>query len=209
VKLPAIPAASFAALLLTAQSPAATPSLCDSISGNIVNNCGFEGSTFLQNGATVPSGWTENGAYDANPSFNLVIASPNSGTANLSIGNFDNQPVPAIRQTLSDIAGDKYLGAIYIDYFGCCDDPGAFFDVLIDNSTVLALNAADTTATWLPYTFSFTATGTDILTIQANTSPEEWYVDDVIVDPAPEPAVYLLTGSGLLALAIAKGRLSR
>jgi len=94
-------------------------------------------------------------------------------------------------------------------------DSAAFFQILIDGTSVLDLpgTAIDT---WTNYTFSFTGTGSDALTIEAQTNPGEWYADDVSVtgaavgtSAAPLPAALPLFASGLGAMGLLGWRRKR
>lgn len=190
----------------------ADASICDAVSGNLVKNCGFEGgvysSTLGNPNGSVPNYWTPNAGYDLVAGFNHVTGSPvYSGSYALSIGNFDFQQAPSLSQTLTDVANDTYSGSLYVAYGGAGGgDTGAFFNVLIDNRTVPVLSLDDTASLlYTQYTFSFTGTGSDVLTLEGNTNPSEWYVDDVVVTgavpPVPEPGFYgalTLSFSGLL-----------
>jgi hypothetical protein len=209
--------------LLPSASYAGT-SLCDSVSGNLVNNCGFEDGVYTSTigGSTntsVPNDWTPNAGYDSEPSFNHVTTSPvNSGTYASSIGNFDSQPVPELSQTITDKVGSSYSGYLYVDYGGAGGgDTGAFFNVEIDGVSLLALNdtapgCAPPAGCYTKYTFSFTGTGSDVLTFGGNTNPSEWYVDDIVVlGPAvtPEPGILLMLSISLLGLALAAWRFDK
>jgi len=193
----------------------ATPSICDAVSGNLVSNCGFEAGTYSSTlggntNNSVPLNWQPSAGYDLEPGFNHTIAVStlvNSGATALSIGNDDGQAVPTVSQTLTDVSGDTYSGSIYVLYGGAgTSDTNVFFDVSVDGTNVLALNNT-AAGTYTQYAFSFIGTGSDLLTLGGNTSPSEWYVDDVVVTgtPAstsvPEPATLSLAGLGLLALA--------
>jgi len=190
--------------------------ICSSVPGNFVANCGFEDGVYSStiNGNTntsVPSSWTPNAAYDLEPSFNHLTTYANSGSFGLSIGNFDDQPVPALSQTLTDLAGGSYSGSLYVSYG--YTDPGAYFEVLIDGAPVLTLS--DTTpAAYSQYTFSFTGTGSDVLTIEGDTNPSEWFVDDVVVTgpaaatPEPTSILLLVTVVGLCGTVLRKRRSS-
>jgi hypothetical protein len=182
--------------------------ICGTTPGNIVANCGFENGIYSSTiGAStnnsVPIDWTPNAGYDLEPSFNNVTSFSNSGSAGLSIGNYDYQPVPSLSQTLTDISSAAYSGSLFVAYGGGVGgDSGAFFDVLINGATVLAL---DDTATYpyARYTFNFTGTGSDVLTIEGNTNPSEWYADDIVVTTAatPEPQFGFLMAGVMLGFA--------
>jgi hypothetical protein len=169
-------------------------------SNNIVQDCSFANGTYTStiNGATsknVPVDWTPNYGYDLEPSYNQVVTS-----YVLEIGNYDYQPVPTLSQTLNDTAGASYTASLDVDYGGAGKgDSGAFFEVLVNGTPVISLN--DTApGTFTPYTFSFTGTGSDTITIEGTTNPSSWFVDNVIVtDPVPEASSGLLLLVALLS----------
>jgi len=180
--------------------------ICGTTPGNIVANCGFEGGTTSSTiggntNNSVPVLWTPNAGYDLEPGFNHTTTFANSGSYGLSIGNFDYQPVPSLSQTLTDINLASYSGSLYVAYGGGVgNDAGAYFDELINNTPVLAL---DDTATYpySQYTFSFIGTGSDVLTLEGNTNPSEWFADDVVVPTTatPEPRLSVLMPGVLLS----------
>jgi len=61
---------------------------------------------------------------------------------------------------------------------------------------------------WNEYSFAFFASGSDTLTITAETNPSEWYVDNVSVVGAvaapDQVSTVLLLGLGMVALAAAR-----
>jgi hypothetical protein len=199
----------------------ATPSfadVCSGVSGNIVANCGFEGGVYTStNGAysntSTPNSWTANLGYDEQIGYNQVQGSlVNSGSNAVKIGNTDNEPEPTLSQVLTDVAGATYSGTVYVNYGGAGDsDSGAFFDLSVDGTNLVALNDSATGGGGQPfvaYTFSFVGTGSDTLTFGGNTNPSEWFVDDISVvesqgpppTTTPEPAsmLLLLTAGGPL-----------
>jgi hypothetical protein len=192
------------ALSLCVAGPAFAADVCN-VAGNIVANCGFENGAYSSTlggntNGSVPNSWTPNAAFDLEPSFNNVSSFAYSGNSSLSIGNFDFQPVPALSQTLTDVSGSTYAGSLFVDYGGGQGgDSGAFLDVQINGTNVLALD--DTVANgWNEYTFSFTGTGSDVLTLTGNTDPSEWFADSIVVTGAlpattPEPSSLLLLGT--------------
>jgi hypothetical protein len=184
-------------------SARAATSICDAVAGNLVTNCGFEGgfgsSTIGGNtNNSVPNGWTPSAGYDLEPGFNHS-STPNSGTFGLSIGNDDGQPIPTLSQTLTDVSGQMYSGEMYVLYGGAgTTDPNPFFDLFIDGISVVSL---DNTApgTYTEYSFSFTGSGSDVLTFGGNTSPSEWLVDDISVTASPVSATPLPAALPLFA----------
>ncbi|MEI9981037.1 MAG: PEP-CTERM sorting domain-containing protein [Edaphobacter sp.] len=191
--------------------------LCD-VSGNIVANCGFENGTNSStiDGNTnnsVPVSWTPNAAYDSQTGFNNLRSSPvNSGFLALSIGNTDAEPVPSLSQTLTDVAGATYSGSLFVDYGGAGQgdtSSAVFFDTLINGVAVQSLNSS-APGVCIQYFFSFIGTGSDVLTLEGNTSPSEWLVDDIVVTESsgppvvgttPEPSSIALFGTGILGIA--------
>jgi hypothetical protein len=175
---------------------------------DIVFNGGFEGGTYsstvggyTNNG--VPVGWTANSGFDSYPGYNFVTTTnPHSGSYDLRIGNDDGEDLPTLSQTFSDVSGDTYSGSIWVLYGGAgTGDTLPFFDLSVDGTNHVALNYL-ASGSWTEYTFSFTGLGSDTLTISGNTSPSEWYVDDVAVNAAsstvtPEPGTLLLFGTFL------------
>ena len=180
--------------------------VCQTTPGNVVANCGFENGVYTstvmgETNSSVPNSWIANFGFDLEPGFNHVESSlVYQGTSALQIGNDDDQPVPQLSQTFTDISGATYSGSLYVDYGGAgTSDTLPFFNVLIDNNSVLSL---DHTApgTYTRYTFSFTGTGSDTLALQGNTSPSEWFVDNITVtttaSAVPEPGeVFPLAGA--------------
>jgi hypothetical protein len=177
----------------------------------LIVNGGFEdGYRSGVGSGTVPTGWTENAAYDIEPGFNDVRTDPFSGSYNLSIGNFDYQPVPSLSQTFSDVAGDTYTVSMEV-FATSGGDPNAFFQAGINN--VGYLNLLDTINSYTYESFTFTGSGSDTFYLEADTNPGEWYVDNVSVTGSSrvpdQTSTALLFGFGLAALIISSYHLRR
>jgi PEP-CTERM motif len=192
------------ALSLCASVPAFAQDVCSGVAGNIVANCGFENGVYSSTlsgntNAGVPNSWTPDAAFDLEPSFNHAAGGGYSGSYQLSIGNYDYQPVPTLSQGLTDVSGTTYSGSLFVDYGGGQGgDSAAYFDVLINGADVVAVN--DTPANGFhEYTFSFVGTGSDVLALTGNTDPSEWYVDSIVIASSvastPEPSSLLLLGT--------------
>jgi len=136
-----------------------------------------------------------NAAFVAFPNFNRVInGDEHSGSSALHLGNLDNGPLAALSQTFADVAGLTYSASLYVDDLGAHGDANAFFKVAIDGTAKVVLD--DTVASYMLETFSFVGTGSDTLSLAAQTNPNEWAVDDVSVTTVaaapriPEPATW-------------------
>jgi hypothetical protein len=186
----------------------AGPSACDAVAGNLVLNCGFEGGVYsstigghTNNG--VPNNWTPNAAFDLEPGFNFVTnGNPHTGSNDLSIGNYDAEPLAALSQPISDVAGAVYTASFWA-YAGAGGDPNAFLRISIDGTSETVFDSFNT---WTQFTFFFTGNGSDTLTIEAQTNPSEWYVDDIVITGATagvaEPSSILLLSINLLGAAV-------
>jgi len=174
-------------------------------------NGGFEdgsySSTILSaTNGSVPTDWTPNYGYDSESSYNhLATGNQYAGSYDLSIGNYDYQPLAELSQSFADVSGDSYTVTFYGYDGGAGGDSNAFLQV-----SVGAQSATFDDTYGSPYTegtFTFTGTGSDTLTIAAQTNPSEWYVDDVSVSgtaaaaSAPDQfSTIILFGFGLTLL---------
>jgi len=211
--------AAFAILCFAGPRTAhAAPSICDTVPGNLIANCGFEGGvrTDTQGGFTngnVPNSWTVNTAFDEFSSFNLVTNAPgnvHSGGNALQIADTSAEPAPIISQTFATVNGATYT--VSFDYFfGGGTDANSFFDAQIDGSNKFTTTDASAASTYTLESFTFTGTGSDTLSFTADTTPSFYFVDDVEVTGAartsvPEPASIALFGAGFAALGAMRRR---
>lgn len=163
------------------------PSLCNSISGNLVANCGFETGNF--------SSWTRSG--------NLGFTGVSGGYAHT--GNYGAQLGPIgsdgfLSQNINTIAGHSYV----LQWWLFSD--GGFpnnFDVSLNGVEVFFLPYV-AAQPYTEYTLDFIATGATALQFSFRNDPGYLGLDDISVVPntattIPEPGSLLLFGSGLLA----------
>ena len=172
-------------------SAIAIPSICDSIAGNLVANCGFETGTF--------SSWTQSGNTDF------------TGTnGNVHSGNFGAEFGPQltlgfITQNLSTTVGGTYDLAFWLQ--NDSGTPVNHFEAAWNGVIIFALD--DSPA--FPYTlFTFPVTATTASTplqFGFRHDPSFWNFDDVSVaglarpSAVPGPSSLLLIGSGFAGLA--------
>jgi hypothetical protein len=210
---------AFTVVFLAAPHARASGSICDAVVGNLVMNCGFELGAYSSTlggytNNSVPLYWVANAGFDLEPSYNHIQTGVlvNSGSQSLSISNYDYQPVATLSQTITDVAGSTYSGSFYAFDGGANGDGNAYLQMQVNGVAKVALD--DTVSTYTQYDFSFVGTGSDTLTIAAQTNPSEWYVDDVVLtgaSPAPEPGEILPVafGMALLLSAALRRRLAR
>ena len=165
------------------------PSICDSLPGNLVTNCGFESGSF--------SGW----ALSGNTGFTLVTSSApyvNSGTYGAQLGPVGSDGF--LTQVLTTTAGAPYTFGFYL-----YNDPGTpnHFSASWDGVPVFSVTDAPSSPYTL-HTSSVLGTGSDTIQFAFRQDPRYWGLDDVEVTGGaaaiPEPASLLLLGTGLVSI---------
>lgn len=171
----------------------AGPSICGAVSGNLIQNCGFETGDFT-NWVTHPA---------ASGSLFYVGGPGNSGSFNAWFGATGTQ-VDQISQGVPTIPGHLYELDYYYTSDG--DTPNQGFSGYFNGSFHLLSGGTDIPATdWTPSDFTFVATtnSTGII-FGALDVPGFIGIDDVVlkdVTPVPEPFTLGMFGAGLAGAA--------
>ncbi len=181
---------SFADVTPTGPPSSDPPSICNSVAGNLVLNCGFEtGNTadWVFTPAASGSGFFIAGGQFAN--------SGSYGAGFGAIGSLDD----TLSQTLSDPAGYEYDLSFYLANFSTA--PGeADFHVYWDGIDIF--NASSNAFPYTQFTFTVVGTGDDTLTFAGRQVPAAYGLDDVVVTRGPlvtpEPRYIVLLAAGLL-----------
>jgi MYXO-CTERM domain-containing protein len=166
-------------LCCAAPSFASSVSICDGVTGNLVQNCGFEAGNF--------SYWTVLN-NDGNTAVEGVTFTPpglNSGNFAAVLGDYATTPT-TIEQTFSDISGTT----LTFSFYASTDDSGGSLSADYDGSTVATV-PNNITSGYAEYSATVTATGSDTISF-IEQGPIGGYMgldDVVVVDPPPSSAV--------------------
>jgi hypothetical protein len=196
------------AALFPAAAMAGSISICNGISGNLIQNCGFETGGA---GNTAPPSWTTSNFTGGDDD---IVGSPvNSGSFSLQIANDESFGAAVISQSFSDIVGATYQFTFYLFDGAGTNTSNQLFQAFWDSTSgtpVFSNSGGGTPASgFTEETFSETGTGSDSITFTSYNTPDWYYLDDVSVvetagpptSSAPEPSSLMLLGVGAVGLA--------
>ncbi|HVJ51427.1 MAG TPA: PEP-CTERM sorting domain-containing protein [Aliidongia sp.] len=196
----------------------ATPSLCGTTAGNLVQNCGFELDSSTTSVNVAPIDWTLTSAKQS-PDFFLNPASPpaaigaHSGTGFAAFGAFGDEP-DEISQSISTVAGHRYDISFYVSPSGLVPaDFAAKFgsDTLLTQVNPSGVNDP-ANGNYELENFVVTATSASTLLAffgfddSAFVGLDDISVTDLGAAAVPEPASLALVAAGLVGLGLARRR---
>jgi len=189
------------------QAKAASASICDSITGNLVTNCGFETNDFTGwslSGNDVPA--ELNNLYGVEGQDPLDLISPHSGNDQAYIADFVSNAT-TLSQTLTTVPGGEYTVSLYLAQDTAPDSGGPGFsnefDATFDGITVDDLTDVPEEG-YTEYTDTFDVTdSSSVLDITLGNDLGEFLLDDVSVVATPEPSAWKLTFGGVLLMGFA------
>ena len=194
----------------------AAPSLCGTIAGNLVQNCGFELDAPSTN--TAPKDWIFTPAANSSD-FAIDPASPpapggaHSGTCFVAFGAFGDTP-DELSQAISTIAGHRYDISFYVAPSGLI--PASFAADFGTTTLVSEINPPGVNdpanGNYLLETFTETATASSELLAffgfdnSSFVSLDDVSVTDLGAAAVPEPASLALVAAGLVATGLIRRR---
>jgi PEP-CTERM motif len=110
-----------------------------------------------------------------------------------------------ISQTFSDVSGATYTVSLWEAGFG--GNPSEF-DVAINGTEYIDISPVPASG-YAQYTFTFTGTGSDILSISNRNDTFEQLIDNVSVSGVPEPSTWAMMLLGFGGLGFVSYRASR
>jgi hypothetical protein len=165
---------------------------------NLIVNGGFE---TVDPDGTLIIGWNRVGTttgVDVTDSWNQYH--PNSGDYFAIFGEVN--VLDGISQNISTINGQRYVLRMYL-----ASDGGKPNEFKVDWNGITLYDQFDLPDTWSTtqynlLDFSFIGTGNDTLTLSGMNNPSWLALDDVSLNPVPEPSSFLLIGAGLGVFAL-------
>lgn len=175
-------------LISVGQSSAAT---------NLIQNGSFETGDFTD--------WTQSG----NTGFTGVTGSfsgvdPQDGSYQAYMGGVGS--LGYISQTFADVLGQTYTVSVWEAGLGGTPSE---FDIAINGTDFVDINPAPASP-YTQYTFTFTGTGSDTLSISGQNDPSYQLIDNVSVTAGvPEPSTWAMMLIGFAGLGFARYRRAR
>jgi MYXO-CTERM domain-containing protein len=187
--------------------PANAASACNSITGNLVANCGFETGSFSSwtlSGNDVP---TElNNLYGVEGTDPLDGISPHSGSDQAFFADLDANST-TMSQSIPTTVGGVYTVVFYLAQDTSITAPYSndlsvsFGGNLFDSLTAIPVEG------YTKYLFETTATSSStLLSFKFGDDLGELLVDDISVTPTPEPPAWMLMLTGMLGLGLLSRR---